>query len=135
VRLALGLFRDARSFPAADVLDRWGPVIAEVARHHGREALESAMEYVLGVSKTDTPARILGAARTYGGPELEEVVMTVAERLRAEKAADVLLRQIRRKFGRVGHVVEPRVRAATPAEIDVALDRILEAERPEQLFD
>ncbi|MBK1725610.1 Rpn family recombination-promoting nuclease/putative transposase [Halorhodospira neutriphila] len=79
--------------------------------------------------------------------DLEEVQEMLAERIsewekeweqrgRKEGRAAMLLRQIERKFGPQARAdLQARVERATASELETWADRILEAERPEELFD
>ena len=76
------------------------------------------------------------------GRAAEETAMTAAERLRQEgrregrqeKAVEMVLRQLRIRFGTLSDAVERRVRGGTEAELERWSERLLVAESLEQVF-
>jgi hypothetical protein len=102
-------------------------------RHDGKERLGDLFTYSLGARKA--PVETLRPIAARLGREAEEVLMTTAEDLRAEGRvegrvegeANVLVRQLTRKFGPLPESTEATIRAASPAQLEVWTDRVLVA--------
>ena len=103
-------------------------LLALARRHDGKERL-GLFTYSLGASKA--PLETLRPIAARLGREAEEALMTTAQDLRAEGraegAADVLVRLLTRKFGRIPDSTEATIRAASPAQFEVWTDRLLGA--------
>jgi hypothetical protein len=132
---ALGVLARALEMGALmEVLWRWSDVLAEVGRGpDGQQALTVFWEYALLVGKMD-PKELHELARAIG-PIANEAYMTAAEVLhhhakaegKAEGKAELVLRQLRLKFGEVPDAVHERVLSAPSGELDVFADRIITA--------
>jgi hypothetical protein len=132
---ALGVLGHAQNIEVLmEVLWRWSDMLAEVGRgRDGLQALTVFWEYALLVGKMD-PKELHELARAIG-PIANEAYMTAAEVLRhhakaegkAEGKAELVLRQLRLKFGEVPEAVHERVLSAASDELDVFADRIITA--------
>jgi hypothetical protein len=106
----------------------------------GREAISKVGWYILHVN--DTPAEDVHMAIEKHLQRPEETIMSTAERIRregraegrTEGRADTLLRLLNRRFGLLPAGTEPRVRAASAAELERWTDRILEAKTLADVF-
>lgn len=140
--LTLLLLKTARhSTTVAADLRRWAKKLARVARApDGLAAATALLEYAIQVGQME-PGDVRELSQSLG-PELQEVVMTAAQKLkeegrvegRAEGRAEVLLRQLRRKFTALPPDVEQRVRSASPEELDRFADQILDATSLEEVL-
>ncbi len=65
---------------------------------------------------------------------LEARAVTGKAEGRTERKAELVLRQLARRFGPLTAAIEARVRAASAEQIDVIADRVLEAERLEDVL-
>jgi hypothetical protein len=99
-------------------------LLALARRHDGKERL-GLFTYSLGASKA--PLETLRPIAARLGREAEEALMTTAQDLRAEGEANVLVRQLTRKFGPLPESTEATIRAASPAQLEVWTDRVLVA--------
>jgi hypothetical protein len=126
--------------PLAD-LRRWFDLCAAVLRApDGAAAFLVLARYILAT--TETERNELWAFARELGPKAEEVLMTGEQILiakgraegRAEGEAQMLLKLLGAKFGTIPDGVVARVQAATVAELDVWVDRILLAESLDAVF-
>jgi hypothetical protein len=128
---ALGVLAHAQNIDMLmEVLWRWSDMLAEVARgRDGLQALTAFWEYALLVGKMN-PKELKKLARAIG-PIADEAYMTAAEVLRdhakAECKAEMVLRQLRLKFGEVPEAIHERVLGAASDELDQFVDRIITA--------
>jgi predicted transposase/invertase (TIGR01784 family) len=138
--LALGLLRDVRTLAPDRLLARWGPLLREVA---GQGDAVVFLRYVLEVREIDEKEPWLDAIREHAGSEVEEVVVTLLEKMRAEGAAEgeargeargeakgraeVVLKLLALKFGPLDEAVIARIRASTIEELDGIAERVLTA--------
>lgn len=131
VRVVLGLLRDARDHDLPELFSRWGALMIEAARAAGSQALAAAIHYLVRVRRIEDPSVLLAAVRERGGSELEVIAMNALDKLRAEgKAegkAELLLRQLRLRFGELAPELVARVRGATGDDLDAMAERILTA--------
>ncbi|MCB9761054.1 MAG: Rpn family recombination-promoting nuclease/putative transposase [Alphaproteobacteria bacterium] len=115
-----------------DLLDRlpdWKAVFKRAAEEDGLRAIELAARYILKVSDKDRGERVLKQLFTeVAGPEAEEVVMSIADRIEARglakglkqgrqegrvaQARALLLRLLERRFGAVSPEAQARVETA-----------------------
>jgi Domain of unknown function (DUF4351) len=103
--------------------------------------LEAVFAYIQLVGETPLDKLVVLAARI--GPEVEEVVVTTAEQLRAASKTEglakgevrVLVRLLTRKFGAVPAVVRQRIDAASLAQLEIWCDRVLDATTLDEVFD
>jgi hypothetical protein len=112
------------------------------------DAIERFGWYLLHVN--DTPAEDVHMALEKHLQRREENFMSTAEKLRREGHAEgkvegkvegaaegrsaTLLRLLTRRFGPLPPHVEPRLRSATPAELDRFTDRVLDAPTLDAVF-
>jgi predicted transposase/invertase (TIGR01784 family) len=137
-----------------DVLRRWVDVFAQVQRApNGQEALVAFWEYALQVGDM-RPKDLDDLAREIG-PTASEAYVTAAEILqaesmargiargreegkaegRAEGKAEVILRQLRLRFGVVPEAVKQRILTAASDDLDIWADRIITAASVEEVVD
>ena len=147
VRVVLGVLRDARDHDLSELITRWGALMIEAARTAGLEALVAVIQYLLGVRRIEDPRALLTAVREHAGRELEVITMNALDKLkaegveegraqgraegkaegRAEGKAELLLKQLRLRFGELAPDLVSRVRTATSGELDEMAERILTA--------
>ncbi len=142
--VGLSLLRHAPHDPdLRPVLDRLVPHLAAVARmDQGELYFAQIARYVLDVGQAEASA-VRDALVRRVPSEMKEVVMTAGEQLRAEGRVegraealrDALLKMSRLKFGVVPPGLEERARSADADTLDRWTDRLLEAERFEDIFD
>ena len=68
------------------------------------------------------------------GPHAEATLMSTANKLRAEGRAEILLRQLAKRFGPVPPDVQERVRAASIPDLDRWAETVLTAPTLEAVF-
>lgn len=132
---ALALLARVRSRATSVLaLRRWKDVFRAVEQgKNGREALVVFWEYALQVGDMD-PKELRKLAQEIG-PTASEAYVTAAEILRgdakaegrAEGKAEVVLRQLRLKFGEVPEATRQRIVSASSDELDGFADRIITA--------
>lgn len=131
VRLVFGVLRDARDHDIDALIERWGALMIETVEAAGLEAVGAVLRYLLTVRRIEDPRILLAAAREHGGERLEEIAMNAFDRVkaegRAEGKAELLLRQLGRRFGPLAPALAERVRRATADELDDMADRVLSA--------
>lgn len=114
---------------AIAALERWAGLWREVDRStlpiHGDDAVQLFGWYVLHVTEVD-PER-LHATLEVLLQRPETPIMSTATRLRAEGRVAALLRQLRKRFGPLPVELEKRLAAASSDQLDLYLDRVLEA--------
>jgi hypothetical protein len=156
-RLVFLYLRHARSVQELlALLPSWRALVREVGEGpHGHDDLVTIVVYTQAITGTSTGELGLLFQDELGSRRGE--VMGAAERLakelaphwreegreegraegrvegRVEGRADVLLRLLGRRFGPVMPEIEARVRAASPQELDVMVDRVLEAQTVEDV--
>ncbi|MFO0570829.1 MAG: DUF4351 domain-containing protein, partial [Polyangiaceae bacterium] len=133
--LTLFCLKRARSSTAFKAeLERWLDAMDKVLEApNGVAALGAVLRYVLEASET-SPEELRELTKRLG-PKAEEAFMTGAQILtaaaraegKAEGKADVLLRQLRLKFGPLPESAEARVRSAAVADLDRWVDRVITA--------
>jgi predicted transposase/invertase (TIGR01784 family) len=130
-RLALLCLQRARSSSDfASELAHWRDTMEQVlAAPNGVAALGAVLRYVLEASET-SPEQVRDLTKKLG-PKGEEAFMTGAQILRAEgKAegkAEVLLRQLRLKFGPLPEATADRIRTAPASDLDRWVERVITA--------
>jgi len=100
------------------------------------------VRYLFKASDLVDPTRLRRVVAGILPGEGDDVVTTVAEQLiaegelkgRAEGKAELLLRQLGRRFGPVAPDIEARIHAADAALLDVWGDRILDARSLADVF-
>ncbi len=118
-------------------IDRWGPILRAVDADDGPpiggEAIAKFGWYVLHVTKTPfedlkmTVQRHLPRTKGLPGSTAENLRREGRTEGRKKGRAETLLRQLNRRFGPLAADIEHRLFAATPKELDVWTDRILDA--------
>ena len=102
-----------------------------------RDVLAAILRYILETSQAE-PIKLRNLlARQFGRKEAEEM-LTTAERLRTEGRTEgkreVLLQQLRQRFGRVPAATVARVGNAGAAELDTWCSRVLTAESLDEVL-
>ncbi len=103
----------------------FGDVAAVAHGPGGAQHITAALTYIASVA--NTPFDRLGPIVERLGSVVKEAYMTTADLLRAEGQAELLLRQLTRKFGPLDNSVHDRVHAATTTELETWADRVLTA--------
>jgi predicted transposase YdaD len=110
-----------------------------------REGLAALFAYIQLAGETPLEKLVALAARI--GPEVEEVVVTTAEQLRAEGKTEgraeglaegearVLVRLLTRRFGAVPGAVRQRIDTASLEQLEIWCDRVLDATTLDEVFD
>lgn len=130
----LGALRNAGEAGTLRLVRRWLDVIgATLATADGAERIVVLWSYILDV--TDVAAGRLGEVVDAVGPQATATLMSTANRLRAEGRAEILLRQLTRRFGPLPQRVADRVRAGSSADLDRWADAVLTAPSLETVFD
>jgi hypothetical protein len=126
-RMTLVVLKIAPDNPgvAEDLWEWMDDLLALARRHDGKERLGGLFTYSLGASKA--PLETLRPIAARLGREAEEALMTTAQDLRAEGEANVLVRQLTRKFGPLPEPTEAAIRAASFEQLEVWTDRVLVA--------
>ncbi|MFT3772193.1 MAG: Rpn family recombination-promoting nuclease/putative transposase [Minicystis sp.] len=143
-RLALFCLRHA-SNPDELVrgLGRWVDLIRELrAAPGGQEALELMWRYVFTVSAPPSPEALVERLLLVVGEEEKEEIVTAAEQLmergreqgRVMEQREILLEQLRVRFGAMESAVEARVLAADPAQLRRWLLRFATAATVAEVF-
>ncbi|MFI1912291.1 Rpn family recombination-promoting nuclease/putative transposase [Nocardia sp. NPDC020380] len=121
---------------ADDMLPLIEDLLAIVSAPGGVEALECVVTYILSVGETKVAE--LGAVFDRLGPNVKEVIMSTAERLRAEGEvrgrAEALLELLVVKFGAVPASVAEVVRGADAGQLRVWAARVLGADSLDGVF-
>jgi hypothetical protein len=156
-KLVVMCFKYARTrADFVQILGRWMDVAGEVARApHGLEALAQMMRYILEVSEHVEPEELQGLLERDLGAEAKDAIMTAGQRLieqgrqqgieqgrqqgleqgRQQGVQDMLLRQLRQRFGHeVDAQVAQRVATASIEQIEAWSTRVLSAAALAELF-
>ena len=147
-RLSLWCLRHARDpWELVDRLGAWMDLVREVrSAPHGVAALVLIMRYILATSEPDKPEDLVAHLLAAVGHEGKEEIMTAAEQLmergelrgiergRREMLLDMLLKQLRRRFGALPDAVVARVTAASMAELDDWSMNLLAAPKLDDVF-
>jgi hypothetical protein len=135
-------FKHARtSADFLQVLGRWMNVVREVMRApHGLEALAQVMRSILEVNEHVRPEALQAVLEHDLGPEAKDAIMTAGQELIEQGrlqgvqqgiqqgAQDILLRQLRQRFGdAVNTDAEQRIATASMEQIDAWCLRVLSA--------
>ena len=153
-RLALLLLETARHSATLEAdLGRWLEAFRRVgSAPNGVAAVAALLKYAMEVGEID-PEAVFQVAHSLG-PSVEEDVMTGAQKLIergiakglergiakglekgiAEGQTQVVLRQMRLKFGELPEAVQARVRSASPDELDRFAERILVAQSLDEVL-
>jgi predicted transposase YdaD len=146
-RLALMCLARARHSPdLLAELRRYAELVEQVLdAPHGVAAFAAVVSYILQV--TDTPPQDLEGFVQQMGPKAVEAYMTGAQQLTAqaraegraegqvEGQAELLLKQLRLRFGALSPEVEERVRTASVEQLDVWAERVLSAASLQEVLD
>lgn len=117
-------------------LARWVMLVREMrAAPGGKEALELIWRYVLVVSEPASPVELVEQLLLVVGEEGKEEIVTAGEQLiergrnegRLAERRELLLEQLRERFGAVGGELEARIRTADPAQLKQWLLRVVTA--------
>jgi hypothetical protein len=139
VALALGILRDVRTLSLDDLIARWSEPISAVARAQGASALRVFVRYVSEVRKIERRGEWIDAIRRHAGRDVEEVVVTLFDNLRAEGEAkgraegeakgraEVVLKLLALKFGPLDEATSASIGASSIDELDRIAERILTA--------
>ncbi|MFY9341805.1 MAG: Rpn family recombination-promoting nuclease/putative transposase [Planctomycetota bacterium] len=134
--LCLRFLPDASSSEALAAFDRWQDLLRAVDADEGPPSGPAAVaaigEYALVTTGVE-PVNLHTAFQRIL-QRSEETIMTTVQNLIQRSRAETLLRQMAKRFGAPSDETIRRVRAATPAELDIWLDRILDAESVAELF-
>ena len=142
--LCLRFLRDWSPAEALAGLDRWSDLLVAVDRDEGppqgREAVAEIGWYCLYV--TEIPAEDLRVALERILQRPEETIMSTAEKLkregraegRTEGRAELLLRQLTKRFGPVSAEAMSRIKAAAIPELDRWGERLLDASSLAEVF-
>jgi hypothetical protein len=114
----------------------------DVRRLHATEAgrlwLYRLLSYTWHVNRYTDRDSLVRHLVPLVGPEIEHTMLTYGQRLEQQGVQKgqrtALLRQLTRRFGAVPEPVTARVAAATPADIERWLDRILDATSLDDVF-
>jgi hypothetical protein len=143
-RLTMLLLQFVR--PAVDrdpvaLVRRWRELLAALWRHPGGRASMFALFSYLASQLEAAPARLAAAgaqihddARTMGKTIADQLLEQGYQKGRDTGRIELLLRQVRARFGNMTPDVEHRVRAASAAQIDTIAERILSATSAADLF-
>jgi hypothetical protein len=138
------------------ILARWMDIARQVAQApHGLEALAQVMRYILEVNEHVEPEELQRLLERDLGPEAKDAIMTAGQRLieqgrqqgieqgrqqgieqgRQQGVQDMLLRQLRQRFGReVDAHVTQRIATASFEQIEGWSTRVLSAATLAELF-
>jgi hypothetical protein len=113
-------------------LARWLDLLREIRNAPGgSEALELVWRYIFTVSAPVNPEDLVDRLLLVVGEESKEEIVTAAEQLmeRGRESAwrEVLLTQIRARFGTLSESAAARVRTADPAQLKQWLVRVVTA--------
>ncbi len=127
-RLSLWCLRHAREpWELVDRLGAWVDLVREVrAAPHGAAALALIMRYIFATTEPDKPEELVAKLLATVGDEGKEEIMTAADQLmergraqgRQQGLRDVVLTQLRARFGALPDAVVARVGVAGTAELD-----------------
>ena len=150
-QLTLLCLRFLRAWTAAEALagiDRWSDLLVAVDRDEGppmgQDAIEKIAWYCLHV--TEIPAEELHRTFERILQRPEETIMSTAEKLKregrvegrvegeAKGRAELLLRQLTKRFGPPSTATVTRIRAASIAELDGWGERLLDAKTLAEVF-
>ena len=139
-KLALWLLRDGRQLEAFFThLAAWAEEIRELARrdpaHEDRAVLA---RYILRVAG-EIPSELLRQRIAKDAPEFEESMASAAEQLieqgRTIALRETLERLLRTRFGDLDQGIEQRIATASPTDLDRWLERVITAERPDDILE
>lgn len=133
------------------LLPTLGPSVAAASTHgdRGLSALALFMHYIYEQRDDVAPEDFRAFVDEHARPDLMEIVMSTAERLRNEGREEgreegirlglgtmrrVLLRQIQLRFGPASQATEQRVASATQADLTTWAERVVVASSVDELF-
>lgn len=132
-RLVLWCLKNARA-PEQLVreLRGWAAIMREVrAAPNGPAAMAMVWRYIFTVNERYRPDELLPVLEEALGESEKEEVVNVADQLREEGRRegrrDILLKQLRTRFGALPEAVVARVKGAEPGQLDLWLERVLGA--------
>ena len=134
-RLVLLCLQRARVSPdMVQDLARWLDSIGRVLRRAGgRRAVGRVVRYILRVTATE-PERVRALLEGAFGQEGREAYMTGADILEARAQADILLRQLTRRFGTLDPATVQRVRSSSKEQLVEIADRVVTADSLREVF-
>ncbi len=146
-KLVLACFRHARDMNGLlENLRPWGRTFSEVRRSpSGLRAFALVMRYIFNAAGDVDPRRVRALVEGAAEPEVTEAIVSLAENLRKmgreeglregeqkglqkgrqEGKAEILLKQLQLKFGRLPAATTGRVRAAGGEELERWTERVL----------
>jgi hypothetical protein len=130
--LTLWALRDARNRVRLEsAVGHWVPLIAQLLDlPRGQEALWTLFRYIAAVAD-DTAAQALSQALEATKPQVKGTLMTLAEKWlaegKAEGKAETLRKLLTLKFGELPEPALARLTAASEAELDRWIERVLNA--------
>ena len=139
-RLSLWCLRHAREpWELVDRLGAWLELVREVRRApHGVAALVLIMRYIFATNEPDKPEELVARLLAVVGDESKEEIMTAADQLmergREQERREMLLDQLRERFGLLPNAVVARVTAAGLAELRAWSKRVLTAPGLDDVF-
>lgn len=153
-RMALLLLKHARGAQnlAEALAYRWGSLLQGVLwSAHGQEDTRLLMRYILVVNEGVRAEDLQRLLAEHVDPEAGEAAMTEGERLiergmqqglqqgmqqgLEEGRRELLQRQLQRRFGELSPEAVERLKKASASELDRWAERVLTAERLEDVFD
>jgi hypothetical protein len=115
-------------------LAEWADVARRIVSDpHGQDAIAALSSYLLSITRMDRGRLRVVIQRELGTTTMKKFVSTL-ERERIEGRIEVLLRQLKKRFGTLPATIGKKVRAARPADLDRWLDRVLDAESLTAVF-
>ncbi|MBI5849882.1 MAG: Rpn family recombination-promoting nuclease/putative transposase [Planctomycetes bacterium] len=142
VLLVMRFAQRAGSEDAVQALVRWRQLIVLAARHPKSGWLAGVLwSYFLDQTPV-APERLHETLQMINDEKTARTFVSAAEQLiargkaegKAEGRTELLLRQLRARFGTTSDLVEARVRAASPAELDEFAVRVLDAPTIDAVF-
>jgi hypothetical protein len=132
--LSLRFVRGAKGRDPAEFIGRWlflaRPVWHDPA---GRRLLIGLFSYL--AAQLESPPERLEAAAALIHEDARIMGKTIADQLREQGRRELLLRQVRKRFGEVSPTVEDRINSADPDILDRLAERILTATTIDELLD
>jgi predicted transposase/invertase (TIGR01784 family) len=143
-RLSLWCLRHAREpWELVDRLDAWVDLVREVRRApHGLAALVLIMRYIFATNEPNKPEELVRRLLAAMGEEGKEEIMTAADQLmeRGREQGiklgrrEMLLDQLRERFGALSDAVVAQVTAAGVTELQAWSKRVLTAPALDDVF-
>jgi predicted transposase/invertase (TIGR01784 family) len=139
-RISLWCLRHAREpWELVDRLGAWADLVAEVRRApNGMTALVLIMRYIFATNEPDQPEALVQRLLAAVGEEGKEEIMTAADQLmergRTQGRREMLLDQLRERFGALPDAVAAQVSAAGMTELQAWSKRVLRASTLDGVF-